>query len=89
MKFLTALIFVLITIASCKPGVQVCGGVSSTTAILVDSVRLVQTDSLHYEGLPAFHKSKSQICATTIMRDSIIINGKDTITIINMPPVSK
>jgi hypothetical protein len=89
MKFATTLIFVLIVIASCKPSVQVCGLVPSTTAIILDPVRLVQTDTLHYEGLPAFHKSQTQICATTLMRDSVIINGKDTITIINMPPVIK
>jgi hypothetical protein len=51
MKFLIALIFLLITIASCKPNIQ--------------------------------------ICASTFMRDSVIINGKDTTTIINIPPLSK
>ncbi len=88
MKFLYALIFALVVNVSCKPRLALCGGVSPMLSILYPE-KPVQADSLYYEGLPAFHKSNGQICATTLMRDTIYFEGKDTITIVNMPPLNK
>jgi hypothetical protein len=84
-KFLTVVILILIAVVSCRSSAQVCG-FSSSASFLVYSISIFHTDTIKYEGLPAFHKSKTQICATTTMRDSVIISGKDTTTIINMPP---